>query len=132
MLFIIYSNQNDNAKWYKSRRYYLPKVAMKNYNMISNGKYFFDQPIDFDTKWYERIRKSLTGKSEIYTTECLLDDDCLKNHYRWMAVYWSRQNELDANPEAIQEIEFVTIKHPKHAMFADKSMFLLTILEKKK
>ena len=49
-----------------------------------------------------------------------------------MAVYLSRQNELDANPEAIQEIEFVTIKHPKHAMFADKSMFLLTILEKKK
>ena len=36
-----------------------------------------------------------------------LDYDYIKNHYRSIAVYLSRQKELDANPKEIQQIEFV-------------------------
>ena len=37
----------------------------------------------------------------------MLDYDCIKNHYRLIAVDLSRQKELDADPKAIQKIQFV-------------------------
>ena len=37
---------------------------------------------------------------------CLLDCDYIKYHYRLIAVDSSRQKELDADPKAIQQIEF--------------------------
>ena len=37
----------------------------------------------------------------------MLDYDYIKNHYRLIAVDLSRQKELDADPKAIQQIEFV-------------------------
>ena len=30
-----------------------------------------------------------------------------KNHYRLIAIDWSRQKELNADPNTIQQIEFV-------------------------
>ena len=36
----------------------------------------------------------------------MLDYDCIKNHYRLIAVDLSRQKELDADPKAIQQIQF--------------------------
>ena len=41
LFVLVYSNQDD-AKRFKSRRYYLPKGIIKNYNMITNGKNFYD------------------------------------------------------------------------------------------
>ena len=40
-------------------------------------------------------------------TEYLFDYDYIKYHYKLMEIDLSRQKELDANPEAIQEIEFL-------------------------
>ena len=48
-----------------------------------------------------------------------------------LAVDLSRQKELDANPKAIQQIEFLgQLKNPNNAILANKSLFVLTILEK--
>ena len=77
---------------------------IKNYNVIINGKNFYDQPNDSDIRQYEEIRKLTTEQCEDYTTGCLLDYDCIKNHYRLIAVDLSRQKELDADPKAIQQI----------------------------
>ena len=99
-------NRDNDVKQFKTRRYYLPKGIMKNYNIIISGKNFYDQPIDSDIKWYEKIRKLTTGQSEDYTTGCLLDYDYIKNHYRLIKVDLSRQNELDADLKAIQKTEF--------------------------
>ena len=63
--------------------------------------------IDSDIKRYEEIRKITTVQDEDYTTECLLDYEFIKNYYRLIAVDLSRQKELDADPKAIQQIEFV-------------------------
>ena len=57
LFVLVYSNQDDNAKGFKSQRYYLPKGIIKSYNIIINGKDFYDQPIDSDIKRYEEIRK---------------------------------------------------------------------------
>ena len=53
------------------------------------------------------MRKLATGHGEDYTTGFLLDYESIKNHYRLMAVDLSRKKELDADPEAIEQIEFV-------------------------
>ena len=79
---------------------------IKKYNVIVNRKNFYNQPIDFDIKWYKEIRKSTVEKGEDYTTECFLDYKYVENHYRLEAVHLSRQKQLDADPKAIQLVEF--------------------------
>ena len=59
--------------------------------MIFNGKNFYDQPIDSVIKRYGEIKKLTTGQGEDYTTGYLLDYDYIKNHYRLIVVYLSRQ-----------------------------------------
>ena len=50
-------NRNNDVKRFNAQKYYLPKGIIDNYIVISNGKNFYDQPIDSDIKWYEEIRK---------------------------------------------------------------------------
>ena len=57
-------------------------------------------------KTYENIRKVATGKGDDYTTGCLLDYPCFKENYKMIAIDLSRQNELDADPRAIKQINF--------------------------
>ena len=64
-----------------------------------------DYVIEFNIKRYEEIRKLTTGQAEDYTPGCLLDYDYIKCHYRLISVDLSRQNELDSDPNEIQEIE---------------------------
>ena len=136
-LFVsVYTNHGDNVKRFNTWKYYLPKGTIKNYNVIINAKDFCDQPINFDTKRYEEIRKLTTEQGEDYNTGCLLDYDYIKNHYRLIAVDLSSQRELDPDPEAIQQIEFVRqlkkLGTDDNVTDAgdDQSMFALTILEK--
>ena len=56
------------------------------------------------TKTYENIRKIATGQGDDYTTGCLLDYPCLKNHYKMIAIDSSKQQALDADRRAIQQI----------------------------
>ena len=71
-----------------------------------DGRNFFDQPINSMSKIYENIRKIATGKGDHYTTGCLLDYPYFKENYKMIATDLSRQNELDADPRAIQQINF--------------------------
>ena len=71
-----------------------------------DGRNFFDQPINSMKKTYENIRKIATGKGDDYKTGCLLHYPYFKKDYKMVAVDLSRQNELDADPRAIQQINF--------------------------
>ena len=57
LFVLVYTNKDNNAKGFNAQKFYLPKDMIKNYNVIINGKNFFDQPIDSDIKRYEEIRK---------------------------------------------------------------------------
>ena len=48
----------------------------------------------------------MIGKGEDYTTGSLLDFNYFDKHYKLVAVDLSKQKELDADPRAIQPIEF--------------------------
>ena len=49
------------------------KIKKMSKNVIPTGKNIYDQPINYDMKRYEEIRKLTTGQDEDYTTGCLLD-----------------------------------------------------------
>ena len=71
-----------------------------------DGKNFFDQPIKDNKLTYESIRKITTGQEDDYTTGCLLDYIYFKNHYKMIAVDLRKQQALDADPKANQQINF--------------------------
>ena len=71
-----------------------------------NGENFFDQPIKNNKVTYENIRKTATGQGDDYTTGCLLDYQYVKDYYKMIAVDLSKQQALDADPRAIQQINF--------------------------
>ena len=57
-LFVLfYSNKDENAKIFKAKIQYLQKCIMKNYNIIINGKNFYDQPIDSHIKHMTKLEK---------------------------------------------------------------------------
>ena len=86
--------------------YYLPKVEIKDYNIMIDGRNFFDQPINSMNKTYENVRKIATGKGDDCTTGCLLHYPYFKDYYKMIAVDLSKQRELDADPRKIQQINF--------------------------
>ena len=86
--------------------YYLPKVEIKDYNVMIDGRNFFDQPINSMTKTYENIRKTATGQGDDYTTGCLLDYSYFKENYKMIVIDLSKQQALDADPRSIQKINF--------------------------
>ena len=53
---LVYTNQGVNAKRFNAQKY-LAKGIIKNYNISSMEKNFYDQAIDSDIKRYEKIRK---------------------------------------------------------------------------
>ena len=76
------------------------------------------------------MKKLTTRQREDYTTGRLLDYDYVKNYYRLIPVDLSRQKRLDADPKAIQQIEFVGQLTKLDDNNNVESVFVLTILEK--
>ena len=88
------------------RKYYLPRISLNKYNVIIDGRNFYDNPIESDIKKYRELKIVMIGKREDYTTGPLLDYNYFDKHYKLVAVDLSKQKELDADPRAIQQIEF--------------------------
>ena len=98
-LFVL-AFEND-VKRPSNKRDYIPNVEIKDYNVMIDGKNFFDQPVKNDKVTYENIRKIATGQGDDYTTGCLLDNTYFKKYYKMIAIDLSRQQALDADPRAI-------------------------------
>ena len=81
-------------------------MAYNRENVITDGRNFYDNPIESDIEKYRELKKVLIGKGEDYTTGSLLDFNYFKKHYKVVAVDLSKQKELDADPRAIRQIEF--------------------------
>ena len=69
-------------------------------------KNFFDQPVRNDKVTYENIRKISIGHGDDYTTGCLLDYTYFKKYYKMIARDLRKQQALDADPKAVQQINF--------------------------
>ena len=106
-LFVMtYNRANGQPTRNGQRKYYLPRIDLEKYNVIIDGRNFYDNPIESDIEKYRELKKVMIGKGEDYTTGSLLDFNYFDKHYKLVAVDLSKQKELDADPRAIQQIEF--------------------------
>ena len=66
----------------------------------------FDQPVKNNFRTYDNIQKITIGQRDDYATGCLLDYNYFNEYYKMIAIDLSKQPALDADPKAIQEINF--------------------------
>ena len=91
MVLIMYwfdNTNNGNIKVQRDshRKYLLPRVDITIYNLLIDGRNFYDQLINDQIKKYNEVRKVMTGKGDYYTTGSLLDYQYSKDHYQLIAV----------------------------------------------
>ena len=102
-LFVLaYQNADDRQSF---SQFYLPKVLVKDFNVIIDKVAFFDLPIKTEEEAYEKII-DICRNSE-YTTGNLLDYDYFKKHYKLIAIDLSKQQVLQENEDLIQQINFI-------------------------
>ena len=85
--------ENDKQRTSK-RRYYIPNVEIKDYNVMTDGKNFFNQPVKNNKVTHGKIRKTATGQGDNYTKGCFLDYIYFKNYCKMIAVDLSKQQAL--------------------------------------
>ena len=69
----------------------------------------FDQPVKNYLRTYNNIKKIATGPGDDYTIWCLPDYPYFKRYYKLIAVDLGRQQYLNADLKAIQQINFTGI-----------------------
>ena len=91
-LFVVANNRaNDKPTRNGQQKYYLPRIDLEKYNVITDGRNFYDNPIESDIEKYRELKKVMIGKGEDYTTGSLLDFNYFDKHYKLVAVDLSKQ-----------------------------------------
>ena len=106
LAYFIANGGNDEAGIKNNKKYFLPRGEISNYNVLIDGRSFYDQPINDLIKQYDEVSKVSAGYGDDYTTGCLVDYAYFKDHYRLIAVDLIKQKALDADPGAIEQIVF--------------------------
>ena len=126
-LFVMAYNRVDGQPTRNGQqKYYVPRIDLNKYNVIIDGRNFYDNPVESDIEKYGELKKVMIGKGEDYTTGSLLDYlfNYFLKHYKLVAVELSKQKKLDADPRAIQQIE------SKYMLGTDSTIYW--VLEKSK
>ena len=106
-LFVLaYASGNNVTNENSYRKYFLPRLKIKTYNIEIDGRNFYDQLINDLIKQNDEVRNISTGQGDDYTTGCLLDFAYFEKKYRLIIADLSKQKALDADPKAIQQIIF--------------------------
>ena len=102
-LFVLaYKNTDDRQSF---SQFYLPRVMVKDFNVIIDKLAFFDLPIKTEEGAYEKIID--ISRNNGYTTGNLLDYDYFKKYYKLIAIDLSKQQVLQENEDLIQQINFI-------------------------
>ena len=81
--------EDDIKKDYRdSFSHYVPKVQIKDFNVLIDGKSFLDLPIKNEEEAYEKI---IDMSNNNYTTGILLDFAYYKENYKPIAIDLSKQ-----------------------------------------
>ena len=103
LLVLSFENEEQRKRY---KRYYLLTVEIKYFNVIIDGKNFFDQPVRHKLMIFDNIRIIATGQGDYYTAGCLLDYNYFKSYYEMITIYLNKQQALGADPKVIQQINF--------------------------
>ena len=86
-LFVLsFENEQDRTSFSK---YYTPKVEIKDFNVLVDGKGFFDVPVKNKEEAYEIIMS--ISENNDYTTGNLLDYEYFSKHYKLIEINLSKQ-----------------------------------------
>ena len=100
-LFVLSFSRNNNIdSRYSYSNHYVPKVEIKDLNVLIDGKSFFDLPVK-NEEAYEKIIDMSNNND--YTTGNLLDFAYFKENYKLIAIDLSKQTKLK-DP---QQINFI-------------------------
>ena len=66
------------------KRYFPPAVEIKGLDVVIDTRNVFDEPIRYDIKPYESIRKNAIGQRDDCTTGCLIDYLYFKKSIIWL------------------------------------------------
>ena len=101
-LFVLSFPRNNNTdSRYSFSDYYVPKVKINDFNVLIDGKSFFDLSVKIDEEAYEKIVDPSNNSD--YTTGNLLDYAYYKKHYKLIAIDLSMQNKIKDQ----QQINFI-------------------------
>ena len=102
-LFVLsFENEDDRTSYYK---YYMPNVEIKDCNVLIDGNAFFELPVRDIEETYEKIIQ-IMDHGGYYTRGNLLDYEYFKEDYKLIAIYLSKQIELE-NKDIKQQIIFI-------------------------
>ena len=94
--------------------YYVPNVEIKDFNVLIDGKSFFDLPVKNEEEAYEKIIEMSNNND--YTTGNLLDFAYFKENYRLIAIDLSKQTKLK-DPQQISFIGKLLNRHGATVFF---------------
>ena len=107
-----FQNEEETTSFSK---YFVPKVEIKNFDVLIDGKSFSDGPVKNKEEAYETIMN--ISKSNDYTTGNLLYNEYFSKHYKLIAIDLSKQIELE-NPDLRQQINSIgKLEDDKATMF---------------
>ena len=89
--------QRNTNHQHSRRRYYLPRAEIKDYNVLIDGRNFYDQNVNSSIVRYNELLKMTTGRSEDYSTGCLLDYDYYLKDFNIVGIDLSHQAVLDSD-----------------------------------
>ena len=94
----VFSLKDDDGRE-RHKQYYLSTVEIKDYNVMIDGRSFFDSQF---LKTYYNIRMILTDQGDHYTSGCLLlDYPYYRKYYNLIAIDLRKQQKPDADPKAM-------------------------------
>ena len=96
-----FKNEDDITSFSK---YYVLNVQIKDFNVLIDGKSFFDIPIKNEKETYEQIIEM--GRNNDYTTGNLMDYEYFPKHYKLIAIDLRKQIELE-NSDLKQQINSI-------------------------
>ena len=92
-LFILsFSRNNENDNRDSCMHYYVPNVRIKDFNVLIDGKSFFDLPVKNEEEAYEKIIEMSNNND--YKTGNLLDFAYFEENYKLIAVDLNKQTKL--------------------------------------
>ena len=101
-LFVLPFTRTDIRDYRNSfSHYYVPDTEIKDFNVLIDGKSFFDLPVKNKEDTYEKIMDMSNNRH--YTTGNLLDFACFKEHDKLIAIDLSKQTKL----KVPQQINFI-------------------------
>ena len=86
-----FESQIDRCNY---KRYYLLSIETKDYNVMIDWNFFFDQPLKSDVRKYDNIIKIASIQGDDYTTGYLVDYSYYVKYYKLV------------DPKPMQQINF--------------------------